>query len=88
MVEYAWAGMDRSPRASTNDSVMDEDAWHHPEGGSENKEQPRPPDFNTANEGAMLMRDMPTLGKRVPEARDGILRPFLEDDTGEFLEIR
>lgn len=65
--------MVRSPRASTNDRLMDEDAWHHPEGGSENKEQPRPPDLNTANEGAMLMRDMPTLGKRVPEARDGIL---------------
>lgn len=29
LVEYAWAGMARSPRALHHDSLMDEQAWHY-----------------------------------------------------------
>lgn len=50
-VEYAWAGMVQSPRASTNDRVMDEDAWHHPEGDQRTKSSPDPQTFTRLMKG-------------------------------------
>ncbi|GAA6111179.1 uncharacterized [Tachysurus ichikawai] len=66
LVEYAWAGMTRSPRGLHHDSMMDEQARHYLGGGvflGTKGSFLSTPDFIRANEGLMLMRDIPALGR-------------------------
>lgn len=65
LVEYAWAGMVRSPRAFRHDSLMDEQGWHYLGGDFWEQREATfgTPDFKRANEGPMLIRNIPAVGR-------------------------
>lgn len=78
LVEYAWAGMAWSPRALHSDSLIDEQAWHCLGGGGYlgTKRSSSMLDFNRANEGPMLMRDIPALGNEFHNLQKESSDPF------------